>query len=50
MCPGIGEYVDSILLTNIYRDGLNGGPVLLSNSQAGPGRKYAQPRNLGTTF
>ena len=50
MCLGIGEYVDSILLTNIYREGLNSGPDLLSNSQAGPGRKYPQPRNLGTTF
>ena len=28
----------------IYRDGLKGGPVLLSNSRAGPGRNLSQPR------
>ena len=27
-----------------YRDGLKGGPVLLSNSQAGPGINFTQPR------
>ena len=26
-----------------YRDALKGGPVLLSNSQAGPGRNFTQP-------
>ena len=29
---------------NEYRDALKGGPVLLSNSQAGPGRNFSQPR------
>ena len=29
----------------MYRDLLQGGPVLLSNSQAGPGRKFSQPRD-----
>ena len=29
----------------MYRDGLKSGPVLLSNSQAGPGRKISQPRD-----
>ena len=28
----------------MYRDGLKGGPVLLSNSQAGPGWKFSQCR------
>ena len=28
-----------------YRDALKGGPVLLSNSQAGPGRNFSQPRD-----
>ena len=28
----------------LYRDGLKGGPVLLSYSQAGPGRHFSQPR------
>ena len=28
----------------LYRDGLKGGPVLLSNSQAGEGRNFTQPR------
>ena len=27
----------------VYRDGLKGEPVMLSNSQAGPGRKLSQP-------
>ena len=27
-----------------YRDGLKGGPVLLSKSQASPGRNFSQPR------
>ena len=27
-----------------YRDALKGGPVLLSNSQARPGRNFSQPR------
>ena len=28
----------------MYRDALKGGPVLLSNSQAGPGRNFTPPR------
>ena len=28
----------------VYRDGLKVGPVLLSNSQARPGRSFSQPR------
>ena len=28
----------------LHRDGLKGGPVLLSNSQAGPGTNFPQPR------
>ena len=31
-------------LLRIYRDGIKGGPVLLSNSQSGPGRDFSQPR------
>ena len=27
-----------------YRDGQKGGPVLLSTSQAGPGKNFSQPR------
>ena len=28
---------------SLYRDPLKGGPVLLSNSKAGPGRNFSQP-------
>ena len=32
--------------STLDRNGLNGGPVLLSNSQAGTGRNFFQPRAL----
>ena len=35
--------IRSLSLFIFYRDGLKSGPVLLSNSQAGPGRKFSQP-------
>ena len=50
---GISSWADFIkvdnssYLWNIHfrlRDGLKGGPVLLSNSQVGPGRNFSQPR------
>ena len=31
-------------MSEIYRDGLKGGPVLLSTSPAGSGRNFSQPR------
>ena len=34
----------SIPAFSLYRDGLKGGPVFLSNSQARPGRNFSQPR------
>ena len=37
-------YVDTFLKSLLYRDGLKGGPVLLSNSQARPGINFSQPR------
>ena len=33
-----------LLGSGLYRDGLKGGPVLLGNNQAGPGRNFSQPR------
>ena len=33
-----------IHVTYMYRDALKGGPVLLSNSQTGPGTNFSQPR------
>ena len=31
--------------SSLYSDGLKNGPVLLSNSQVAPGRKFSQPRD-----
>ena len=39
-----GDIADDAVGEVTYRDGLKGGPVLLSNSRALPGRKFSQPR------
>ena len=40
---GYGYVIVGLYCT--YRDPLKGGPVLLSNSQEGPGRNFSQPRD-----
>ena len=44
-CHDVGWGLKCLARVQNYRDGLRSGPVLLSNSQAGPGRKFPQHRD-----
>ena len=44
-CPHWILWNDICSFINVYTDGLKSGLVLLSNSQAGQGRKFSQPRD-----